>query len=111
MVVRGVLLCGLLLATACTSEPPAENAARDEALEVEATTQPMDLVDLRLYLREGKGRDAHLAPVVREVPVTDDLPLTALQLLIEGPQPSDPPAVAGILPERTRIRRFHVRNA
>ena len=107
---RCLLLCALILATACTSAAPAEDAA-DQALQVEATTQPMDLVDLRLYLRKGRGRDAHLAPVVREVPVTDDLPRTALQLLIDGPKQADPPAVASILPKRTRIRRFDVRNS
>lgn len=102
-------MCALIAATACTQSPPAQSTADDAAV-IEASTQAPNQVDLRVYLRQGRGADAHLVPVIREVPVTDHLPRTALQLLIAGPSDEDPPGVAAALPRSTQIQSFELRD-
>jgi hypothetical protein len=66
-----------------------------------------DRVDLTLYFRGGRGRQAHLVPVVREVAVSDDLPRRALALLLQGPRANDAGLVAP-LPTSSTIQAFTV---
>jgi hypothetical protein len=72
-----------------------EVAATTEAT---PTIQPDDLVDLTVYFREGSGAGAYLVPVTREVRVTDDLPRTAVELLLAGPQEGDGANLSAPLP-------------
>ncbi|MPZ72868.1 MAG: hypothetical protein GEU74_06495 [Nitriliruptorales bacterium] len=109
-VVAYLVIGAFTVSTACTAVPSERPGGKDPVA-IEATTQPMDLVDLRVYLRHGKGEDAHLVPTIRQVPVSDDLPRTALQLLIDGPVAADPPGLVVTLPRETRIRRFTLDNS
>ena len=70
--------------------------------------QPRELVDLTIYFRQKQGRDVHLKPVLREVPINDDLPRTALGLLLDGPTRNDPPQLRPPLPTTTRVTKFAV---
>lgn len=113
-VLLGLALLAVLFA-ACTgggAEPPrmvtsSAEPASDSALATPPPLQGDDLVDLTVYFRAGQGVAAHLEPVVREVPVSDDLPRKALELLLEGPAEDDgtlePP-----LPVTTKIRNLTV---
>lgn len=101
------------LAAGCTGAPtvgektPA-SAELDVAVASEMATQPADLVDITVYLRSGRGADARLVPVRREVPVGPDLPRRAMDLLIEGPRRSDGDGLHRPLPETTRVRSLDV---
>jgi hypothetical protein len=97
------LFCLLLaslafVVTGCTSTLPAADVAS------EAAVQRADRVDLTLYFRGGRGRQAHLVPVVREVAVSDDLPRTALALMLRGPLTTDEEGLMAPLPA-ARSRR------
>jgi hypothetical protein len=72
----------------------------------EAAVQRADRVDLTLYFRSGRGRQAHLVPVVREAPVSDDLPRRALRLLLQGPRASDEEGLMAPLPTSSAIQSF-----
>jgi len=104
-----VLLCAAL--AACTSDqaPPVAAPVDREALQAEATPQPADLVDLLIYYRHGRGADAHLEPVKRAVPVTNDLPRTAMLLLLQGPAKKDPRVLHAPLPRSTKLVGLNVR--
>ena len=93
-----------LALAACTSPAPSEIA---EVVAAESTTQPPDLVDLKVYYRHGRGENAYLTPVTREVPVGDDLPRTALRLLLDGPSGDDDELTAP-LPASTQILALEV---
>lgn len=85
----------LVLAAACTESTPIDpgatvTGANGSAVPSPPVLQPDDLVDLTVYLRSGSGTTARLVPVVREVPVTDDLPRRALELLLAGPTAEEP---------------------
>jgi hypothetical protein len=105
----------VLLLTGCTPTAPSQPSARptstDDPVAAEKVTQPPDLVNLTVYLRSGSGNDAHLVPVIREVPVSDSLPRAALQLLIDGRRRDDPRGLVGPLPADTIVRRFAQRKA
>ena len=73
--------------------------------------QAPDLVDVTLYFRHGRGENARLVPVVREVPVGSDLPRTALDLMLAGPVPGDDPGLQPALPTTTTVRSFGVDGA
>jgi hypothetical protein len=101
VVLRCVLACVVAVTAlgACRSEAPSMN----RVVAAESTMQPDDRVDLTVYFRSGRGEEAHLAPVTREVAVSDDLPRTAIELLIEGPDPDGAEALHPVLPPTTRI--------
>jgi germination protein M len=114
-----LLLTGVLLvASACSTDEPASEQLSTPAAappgpvavnaSPEATLQPDDLVDLTLYFRVGDGSSAHLEPVVREVPVTDDLPRQALELLLDGPVEDDGSNLSAPLPTTTDVVDFVV---
>ncbi len=98
---RRLLLVALALVVAgCTRTLPTAD------VESEAAVQRADRVDLTLYFRDGRGRQAHLVPVVREVPVSDDLPRKALRLLLQGPRASDEEGLMAPLPTTSAIQAF-----
>ena len=66
------------------------------------------MVDVTLYFRQGRGDDAYLVPVVREVPVGADLASTAVDLLLKGPVRTDSADLQPALPTTTRVRDFSV---
>lgn len=78
-------------------------------VEAEESIQARDLVDLTVYFRKHQGGVSHLEPVLREVPVSKDLPRTALRLLLDGPAPEDPPGLRAPLPTTSRVTKFAVR--
>ncbi len=95
-------------AVACSTAPPvtaasSEQAHRSAAVSEAAAVQPSDQVDLTLYFRAGHGASAHLVPVVRQVPMSDDLPRQALEQLLGGPVPGDGRGLAPVLPPSTRL--------
>lgn len=103
------LCAGALIAGACTAEPVVPVSPMDEAaVKAEATPQPADMVDLTVYYRHGRGGDVFLTPVKREVPVSDDLPRTALTMLLGGPERSDPGPLRAALPTTTRLLNLSV---
>lgn len=63
---------------------------------------PTDDVDLRLYFRRDDPQAPHLVAVVREVPISDDLPRRALELLLAGPVEGDG-NVGPVLPASTQV--------
>jgi predicted small lipoprotein YifL len=67
----------------------------------EPTVQPENRVDLTVYFRSGSG--AYLVPTVREVPITENLPKRALELLLAGPRNSDGSDLVAPLPTSTSI--------
>lgn len=71
------------------------------------TMQPDDEVDLTVYFRVGEGAAAHLAPVTKGTKITEDLPLTALGLLIAGPW-SVHGDLRPLLPASTSVRSLRV---
>lgn len=79
-------------------------------LRAEATPQPADRVDLKIYHRQGSGPDAHLSAVTREVRVNDNLPHTALTLLLKGPGKGDPKSLRAALPTTARVLSLTVRD-
>jgi hypothetical protein len=104
-----VLVVVAATAACTTSQAPAPQAV-DEILAAEGSVQPTDLVDLTVYYRAGRGRNANLQPVIREVPVNDDLPRTALTLLLEGPGADELRALQPPLPTSSRVRSFDVQS-
>jgi hypothetical protein len=101
------------VAAACTGATPADpnpSATQSPASGklAAATLQPEDLVDLTVYFRTGEGPHTHLVKVVREVPVTDDLPRRALDLLLDGPMAEDGRDLDAALPTTTRVRSMTV---
>ena len=107
LVITVVVCAGALLG--CTLEPPATEL--DDAVAREAATQPADMVDVTLYFRHGRGRNAYLTPVVREVAVGSDLARTALDLLLKGPSSADAAELEPPLPTSTTVRGFSVEDA
>ena len=93
---------------ACTADAPAPEGGDQAMVQAEESMQPRDLVDLTIYYRKHRGGDRHLEPVLREVPVNDDLPRTALGLLLDGPTRDDPPGLRPPLPTTTRVTKFSV---
>src|SRR5688572_2268690 len=111
MTARILLAGALVLLLACTSEEPSlTQTVDDEAMRAEATPQPADMVDLTVYYRQGRGEDAFLTPVKREVPVTDAQPRRAVELLLAGPTQRDPRRLFPPLPRSTDLRGIGVRN-
>lgn len=102
--------CVVLASLAACTMDAAPEVVEDDMVQAEPTIQPQDLIDLKVYFRQRDGRDAHLKPVLREVPVSEDLPRTALALLLEGPTETDPPGLKAPLPTSSRVTRFSVRN-
>lgn len=113
---RACLALLVVALSACTAGVPTADraasataaAAASAAVASESAIQPSDLVDLTVYFRHGKGRRARLSPVVREVPVSDDLPRTALELLIAGPRREDGPGLAAPLPPTTEVKSLRL---
>lgn len=106
------MACALIVSlAACTSEQPiaATPTVDADAMRAEATPQPSDMVDLTVYYRNGRGENAFLTPVVREVPVDDAQPRRAMELLLKGPHRQDPGRLQPALPTTTRLRGFSVR--
>lgn len=104
----GLILAALVWVAllGCSAEPEATQL--DQAVAREAATQAPDLVDLTLYFRHGRGPDAYLVPVVREVPVGAELARTALDLMLQGPTPGDPQGLHPPVPTTTAVRSFAV---
>lgn len=100
-----LLACGVML-LACAAEPEATQL--DQAVAKESATQAPDMVNVRLYFRHGRGRDAYLVPVVREVPVGAELARTALDLMLRGPAPGDPQGLHPPVPTTTTVRSLTV---
>jgi germination protein M len=101
-----LLVLGLLPLLACSSEPPTTEL--DHAVAKEAATQAPDMVDVTVYFRQGRGPQAHLVPVVREIPVTVELARRALDLTLKGPGPQDPKTLRPAIPITTSVRSFAV---
>lgn len=97
------LVCVLAM-LGCTPERPVTEL--DHAVAKEAATQAPGMVDVTLYFRQGRGADAALVPVVREVPVGSDLAHTALSLMLQGPSAADPPTLQPAVPTTTNVRSF-----
>lgn len=95
---------------ACTSDRPVASTPTvgAEAMRAEATPQPSDMVDLTVYYRHGRGEDAYLTPVTREVPVADAQPRRVMELLLKGPNRRDPERLHPPLPTTTRLLGFAV---
>jgi hypothetical protein len=72
------------------------------------TIQPDDMVDLTVYFREGSGAGAFLVPVTREIDVTEDLPRTAVELLLAGPEEGDGSNLLAPVPPGTRLLDLEV---
>ena len=87
--VLGLGGCGLLDSPDRPDDMSAAESTPPSRLATPPAIQSDSLVDLTVYLRRGEGASAHLVPVVREVPVADDLPRRALELLLEGPTSAD----------------------
>lgn len=102
----GLLVAVLVTLLACTPQAPATDL--DHAVAREAATQAPDMVDVTLYFRHGRGTEAYLVPVVREVPIGSDLPRTALDLTLQGPTEQDAPGLHPALPPTTTVRGFAV---
>lgn len=108
------LLLGLLgvLAVACTALPsgtPSEpGSSLAEPVTASPTIQPDDVVDLTVYYRSGEGEGAYLVPVTKETSVDDDLPRTALELLLAGPDEEDGRDLAAPLPTSTEVRSLRI---
>lgn len=101
VVARLVALLGAALAVAaCTS---GDVAPQGEPVRTEPTMQPDHMVDLTVYFRSGEGSAAYLQPVTRAAPITDDLPLTAVTMLIAGPDSDDPRGLSPCLPPQARV--------
>ena len=105
----GVMLACVLLACTAEPAPPAAAPMNDAVLEAEATPQPEDKVSLTIYYRHGSGRDVYLDGVKREVTVNDELPQTAMKLLLAGPGKDDARALRAPLPPGTRLLHFSTR--
>ena len=108
---RWTVACALTMSLAsCTSEQPVTvtPTVDAEALRAEATPQSADLVDLTVYYRHGRGQNAFLTPVVRDVPVADAQPRRVMELLLKGPNRRDPRRLQPALPTTTRLRGFSV---
>lgn len=103
----GVALALIAMLTACT---PATTPETDDVVAAEAQTQPAELVDLTIYYRHGSGEKAYLVPLIREVPVTSQLPRTALALLLEGPPEDAAEGVQAAVPASTQIREFTMKD-
>ena len=104
---RWLLAAVLVLCLAgCT---PAAPTALDEVVAAEATPQAAGLVDLTIYYRHGRGEQSYLSPIKHEVPVSEDLPRTALRLLLDGPQ-GDTDGLMAPLPPTTEIISFAVQD-
>ncbi len=108
-----VALVALVAPAACSPTSPVTSASEAGGLSRAGmagaqATQPADRVDLTLYFRSGGGAGAHLLPVVREVAVSDDLPRTALELLLAGPRPEDGAGLVAPLPTSTRLLAFRM---
>lgn len=110
----GALMLGLAATPGCglldsRSLPGDSSTARPAVsrLETPPEIQSDSMVDLTVYLRRGEGASAHLVPVVREVPVEQDLPRRALELLLEGPTSSDG-ALEPPLPTSTQVNDLEV---
>jgi hypothetical protein len=101
-------------ASACSSAPGAPASAVQttppNGLATPPPLQPDDLVDLTIYLREGDGPSARLEPVVREVPVSDDLPRLAVELLLAGPN-EDEEGLEAPLPTSTVLQDLVIEGA
>lgn len=91
---------------ACTG--PSGDTDLDQVVAKEAATQSPDLVDVTLYFRHGRGPDAFLTPVTREVPVGGQLARTAVSLLLQGPAPGDPEDLTPVVPTTTTVRDFAI---
>jgi hypothetical protein len=70
--------------------------------------QSDDVVDLTVYYRSGNGSSAYLVPVTREVPVSENLPRAALELLLDGPGEGEAHDLGPVLPESTHLRGLAV---
>lgn len=109
------LLLGLLgvLAVACNAVPNGtaaepEASPTTQSVTSSPTMQPDDVVDLTVYYRSGEGEGSYLVPVTKETSVDDDLPRTALELLLAGPEEDDGRDLAAPLPTSTEIRSLEV---
>jgi hypothetical protein len=108
----GALLAAVLLVAGCDTDravapATAVTGANGTAVPVAPTLQSDDVVDLTVYFRSGSGASARLEPVVREVPVDDDLPRRALELLLAGPG-EDEGDLAAPLPTTTEVNDLSV---
>lgn len=96
---------------ACTSQSPAAPPAprvNAEAVRAESAPPPSDTVELTLYFRHGRGPDAYLTPMTRQVKLPAAKPRKALELLLRGPQRGDEAPVQPALPRTTKVRRFSI---
>lgn len=114
LALAGGAVVALLTLAGCTGAGSPQGLPEGAGGAVKRTTlatappmQPDDVVDLTIYLRSGQGAAAHLEPVVREVPVTDDLPRRALELLVAGPVEADG-MLEPVLPPTTDVRALDV---
>lgn len=98
-------LLGQLVLVGCTR---AATVAEPAAPAAATALQSADVVDLTLYFRRGWGPEAHLVPVTRQVPVGEQLPRRALELLLAGPEPDDGEGLAPPLPTSTAVLDFQV---
>lgn len=104
--IRWIVALALPLALAACSAPP---IATPDALTAPTPGLPAeDAVDLTVYFRTGEGASAYLTPVTRRVPMVGNLPLRALELLVEGPRADDGADLSPVLPATTVIRGLEV---
>lgn len=103
-------LCLLLAACDGGTGPSVETTPQSSTLAMgtDADLPSEDAVNLKVYFRSGTGANAHLLPVVREVPIREDLPRQALELLLAGPDEGDGRDVQPVLPSSTRILGLRV---
>lgn len=106
------LIATLCLLAACDGGAPTatETTPQPSALAVgtEADLPDDNAVNLKVYFRSGTGATAHLVAVEREVPIRDDLPRQALELLLAGPVEGDGRDLQRVLPASTRILGLRV---
>lgn len=79
-----VVLSAALTVAMSACEPEGESEGRASQGSGLAAVED-GTVPLTVYLRAGGGEEATLQPVTRQVPVDDDLPRRATELLLEGP--------------------------
>ena len=101
-VLAAMLVLSMLVG--CTDDEDDAAAEGEPAV----TAELDDLVSLTIYLRTGGSPEDLLEPVTREVPIGDDLPRRAVQLLLDGPEGDDEEDLESAWPEGTELNAVNV---
>ena len=104
---RGIaLVIGTALALGLL--PGCTDGEEDTAAEELPPAELDDLVSLTIYLRTGGSSEDLLEPVSREVPIGDDLPRRAVQLLLAGPEGADEEGLESPWPSGTELHDVRI---